>query len=125
MTDDENARAIKSLETRIEELDWILSETMSEVTGGFWPAFAVAMVLVDAGVAKRERMLEIIEAVHDLATAQAGIGVAEHELQSLENFRFYVDRTNPGAGSVLTRLREFQAERFLEIVRRPKPPRRP
>ena len=97
----------------VEELDSHLSKVIMNVTGSFLPAYAIAAALIDAGVLKRARLLEIITAVHDLAMANAVVGEAEEEVDVLERFLIWLEEVPIEEGTALDQLRLFAASRTL------------
>lgn len=123
MTDEPWKRDLEDMETEV-----LGAQTLAR--GAFWPPIAVACALIDAGVIERLRLLEIIDSLHAMVTAEAvdGLGDPEDVGLGLEKFREFFDLHELTRGSVVHQIREMErgeAERLLRRSRRPPPGRAP
>lgn len=115
---------------QLEDMDVEVLGAQTLAMGAFWPPIAVACALIDAGVIERLRLLEVIDSLHTLVTAEAadGLGDVEDVGLGLEKFREFFDLHELTRGSVVRELREMERgemERLLRRSRRSPPGRAP
>ncbi|WP_159602528.1 hypothetical protein [Starkeya nomas] len=106
-----------------EEIDFHVSKLILQTTGSFLPAVAIAAALIDGGMVKRARLLEIITAVHDLALTDAAVGEDGEEMDALERLQIWLETIPMEEGTALEQLRLFatiQSARNL-LARRSRP----
>lgn len=114
----------------LEDMDTEVLGAQKLAVGAFWPPIAVACALIDAGVIDRMRLLEIIDSLHALVTAEAvdDLGDPEDVGLGLEKAREFFDLHELTRGSVVRQLREMErgeAARLLLRMRRSPPGREP
>ncbi|MFC5423328.1 hypothetical protein ACFPOB_27685 [Bosea eneae] len=104
------------------ELDRELVAVQHTAYGAFWPATAVALALIDSGVLDKAKLMEIIDDLHDVATAWAEPGYGEDATQQLEQMRQLLEGEAWASGQVRPLLRRLLNAEFLRAALRPKSP---
>lgn len=75
---------------RLDELDTEICAAQDVSNNAYWPAVAIALTLIDAGLIDRGKLIAITELLRDYVTTNSEPGTAEETSQSFDEFHHWL-----------------------------------